>query len=67
MAVSNKTHALGKIIRQGNYWAIVTSNTDTGLTEIELQLKREYEAANDRWRARFGPDMDAILNPDRLV
>lgn len=54
---------MAQIIRDGmdDYWRVVYSKTDDGLTPFELGQKREHEASLARLEKKFGREFDRIF------
>lgn len=52
-----------KIIRDGmdDYWRVVYSKTDDGLSAMELEWKRDHEASMKRMDEKFGAEFDRIF------
>lgn len=56
-----------QIIREGmdDYWRVVYSPTDDGLSDLELEWKRDHEATMNRWDEKFGAEFDRIFGKSK--
>lgn len=58
---------MAQIIREGmdDYWRVVCSTTDEGLSPIELEWKREHERDMARFDKKYGAQLDAMFGARR--
>ena len=54
---------MARIIREGmdDYWRVVYSKTDDGLSATELKWKRDHKRDLARLENKFGPQFDRIF------
>jgi len=54
---------MAQIIREGmdDYWRVVYSKTDEGLSPVELSWKREWELDMEQMDKKFGKEWDSYF------
>lgn len=57
---------MSQIIREGMdyYWKVLATRTDAGLSDVEIEWKRDHERAMARMEKKFGAEFDEFFRKE---